>query len=337
MNNLNNSSEFQSFLQSIIATPEDDTPRLIFADWLEEHGDSDRAEFIRLQCELFQVGKGLPVILLHNAEIQYTKRDIADDTFAPSLTNGIQIYGTTTSDVLPESLGTHIEGLGIMASELAVCLIVPNKDQGVLLVPTAIARERPTKKTTGRYSFQALPTVRDGKVIFYEQLLDDYIVGKLIREQKLLDRKYGEWITEVHNKLTTDPVITGHWIQRGFVYKVRMTTEAFQLCYHELIKVAPIQEVELISKVQYEIVERRDSYQSISLVDSCALLYGGAGVRLSKHVVVEQPTELRKSTLDRLLALEYPGIKFKYSFYPRSFREMLEQGEGNNLRDLLEG
>ena len=29
--------------------PEDDTPRLILADWLEEHGDS-RGEFIRLQC-----------------------------------------------------------------------------------------------------------------------------------------------------------------------------------------------------------------------------------------------------------------------------------------------
>ena len=28
----------------------DDLPRLIFADWLDEHGDADRAEFIRLQC-----------------------------------------------------------------------------------------------------------------------------------------------------------------------------------------------------------------------------------------------------------------------------------------------
>jgi uncharacterized protein (TIGR02996 family) len=40
------------FLQDIIEHPEDDAPRLIYADWLEEHGDSDRAEFIRVQCEL---------------------------------------------------------------------------------------------------------------------------------------------------------------------------------------------------------------------------------------------------------------------------------------------
>ena len=42
----------QAFLQAILDDPEADAPRLVFADWLEEHGDSDCAEFIRLQCEL---------------------------------------------------------------------------------------------------------------------------------------------------------------------------------------------------------------------------------------------------------------------------------------------
>src|SRR5262245_36776173 len=40
------------FLQEILADPDDDVPRLIYADWLEEHGDPLRAEFIRAQCEL---------------------------------------------------------------------------------------------------------------------------------------------------------------------------------------------------------------------------------------------------------------------------------------------
>lgn len=39
------------FLAAIVANPDDDLPRLVFADWLEENGDSDRAEFIRLQIE----------------------------------------------------------------------------------------------------------------------------------------------------------------------------------------------------------------------------------------------------------------------------------------------
>lgn len=40
------------FLRSIVESPEDDGPRLLFADWLEEQGEGDRAEFIRVQCEL---------------------------------------------------------------------------------------------------------------------------------------------------------------------------------------------------------------------------------------------------------------------------------------------
>jgi uncharacterized protein (TIGR02996 family) len=37
--------------QAIIAQPDEDTPRLVFADWLEEHGQGDRAAFIRAQIE----------------------------------------------------------------------------------------------------------------------------------------------------------------------------------------------------------------------------------------------------------------------------------------------
>jgi len=41
-----------AFLRAILADPDDDAPRLIYADWLDEHGDADRAEFIRVQVEL---------------------------------------------------------------------------------------------------------------------------------------------------------------------------------------------------------------------------------------------------------------------------------------------
>src|SRR4051794_37466962 len=45
--------ERQARLVAIIASPEQDAPRLAFADWLEKHGDKHdhaRAEFIRVQC-----------------------------------------------------------------------------------------------------------------------------------------------------------------------------------------------------------------------------------------------------------------------------------------------
>ncbi len=41
-----------AFMAAILAAPDDDLPRLVFADWLDEHGEPERAEFIRVQCEL---------------------------------------------------------------------------------------------------------------------------------------------------------------------------------------------------------------------------------------------------------------------------------------------
>ncbi|MCU0704556.1 MAG: TIGR02996 domain-containing protein [Fimbriiglobus sp.] len=41
-----------ALLKSVLASPDDDLPRLVYADWLDEHGDPARAEFIRTQIEL---------------------------------------------------------------------------------------------------------------------------------------------------------------------------------------------------------------------------------------------------------------------------------------------
>src|SRR4051812_36326418 len=42
----------EAFLSAIRETPDDDTPRLIYADWLADNGDPQRGDFIRLQCRL---------------------------------------------------------------------------------------------------------------------------------------------------------------------------------------------------------------------------------------------------------------------------------------------
>jgi uncharacterized protein (TIGR02996 family) len=44
-------SEEEGFLRQLLDHPDDDTTRLIYADWLEEHGDR-RAEYLRLEVEL---------------------------------------------------------------------------------------------------------------------------------------------------------------------------------------------------------------------------------------------------------------------------------------------
>ncbi len=42
----------QAFVQAIAGDPDNDAPRLIFADWLDDCGQSPRAELIRVQCAL---------------------------------------------------------------------------------------------------------------------------------------------------------------------------------------------------------------------------------------------------------------------------------------------
>jgi uncharacterized protein (TIGR02996 family) len=50
----------RSLIQAIIANPDDDLPRLVYADWLEEHGRGLRAEYIRVECEMASLPMGLP-------------------------------------------------------------------------------------------------------------------------------------------------------------------------------------------------------------------------------------------------------------------------------------
>jgi uncharacterized protein (TIGR02996 family) len=45
-------SERQDFVRAICAAPEDDAPRLVFADWCDENGEGELAEFIRVQIAI---------------------------------------------------------------------------------------------------------------------------------------------------------------------------------------------------------------------------------------------------------------------------------------------
>jgi uncharacterized protein (TIGR02996 family) len=51
------SPEAAALLAAVCAEPAEDAPRLVYADWLDEHGQADRAEFIRTQIALAQMPK----------------------------------------------------------------------------------------------------------------------------------------------------------------------------------------------------------------------------------------------------------------------------------------
>lgn len=48
----------EGFIAAICAEPDCDTHRLVYADWLDDHGQPERAEFIRVQCALAVSDKG---------------------------------------------------------------------------------------------------------------------------------------------------------------------------------------------------------------------------------------------------------------------------------------
>src|SRR5262245_28716208 len=52
--------EREALVAAVCETPDDDAPRLVFADWCEEHGEPERAEFIRLQLRLAEFDEDDP-------------------------------------------------------------------------------------------------------------------------------------------------------------------------------------------------------------------------------------------------------------------------------------
>jgi uncharacterized protein (TIGR02996 family) len=66
-------SDEDALLSAIAAQPEEDTPRLAYADWLDEHGHHTRAEFIRVQIDISRK-ETLPRVL-QNRYVDVWKRN----------------------------------------------------------------------------------------------------------------------------------------------------------------------------------------------------------------------------------------------------------------------
>jgi uncharacterized protein (TIGR02996 family) len=68
-----------AFLRAIADNPDDDLPRLVFADWLDEHGEPERAEFIRVQCEAARLRQNDPrLVELNLREVELLANHEAD-------------------------------------------------------------------------------------------------------------------------------------------------------------------------------------------------------------------------------------------------------------------
>jgi uncharacterized protein (TIGR02996 family) len=63
-------TQHDALLAAVCAAPDDDLPRLVYADWLDENGDADRAEFIRTQITIANGAKGAKLANLQKREAE---------------------------------------------------------------------------------------------------------------------------------------------------------------------------------------------------------------------------------------------------------------------------
>jgi uncharacterized protein (TIGR02996 family) len=81
-----------ALLQEILADPDNDTPRLVYADYLEEHGDEARADFIRIQCTLARLDEGdehRPALEARQKQLQDAHRNA---WLAPFFSRGVFLW-----------------------------------------------------------------------------------------------------------------------------------------------------------------------------------------------------------------------------------------------------
>lgn len=110
-----NHPDWPAMVSAIVAEPDDDTLRLVAADFLEEHGDAERAAFIRAQVKLAQVEMSGLGLSLEADELRKQERaflgpfSVCPHFWAvndcPELVNGILPPGRSARASL------HVEGV----------------------------------------------------------------------------------------------------------------------------------------------------------------------------------------------------------------------------------
>jgi uncharacterized protein (TIGR02996 family) len=215
-----------AFLDAIRAEPADDTPRLVYADWLEEHGGQpERAEFIRVQVELAKLPKFDGVTLRGQYDLRSGNRalDLADNiagtVYLPEYFVEARLEPSQAASVLRRASPTvgMLGSLNAMDSH-SFLLRFGNK------IARAVITDQP--QLSRSFRFRLLPQMRDGQVVHFWEAPDP--AERLRRrEGELLagtlgDLRQWEWFGKSVNNNRVKPTF-----QRGFVAKVTCPLSAW--------------------------------------------------------------------------------------------------------------
>jgi uncharacterized protein (TIGR02996 family) len=200
--------DHDAFLQAIVAEPDDDGLRLMYADWLEENGDP-RGEFIRLQCALAGMRYGDPrrhgmdsrarelLARYGNGWLRplsrWVRRGAFRRGFVERITVNAQVYLDHEADILRAAPIQHVllDLTGVSVPERVLALVPESLARENVALPLALAG------TTLRF-VMADPCDYDaiGKIQF---ILNRKIATLgATREQvvEAINRYYGPTITE---------------------------------------------------------------------------------------------------------------------------------------------
>ncbi len=105
-------SDGDALFRAICDQPAEDTPRLVYADWLEENGQPERAEFIRLQCEAWNLCPAYPTLEAARTRAFLLAREFGDEWYSQLPWLG----GVTWSGLFVRGF---IDGVQVAADDIA--------------------------------------------------------------------------------------------------------------------------------------------------------------------------------------------------------------------------
>ena len=103
-----------ALLKAVASRPDDDLPRLVYADWLDEHGRGERAEFIRLQ-----VAHEQPMTGSERATVRERMNALLNDHRAEwfrELPRWVRQWYTSRWDERPDYRRGFVEEVSVVAS-----------------------------------------------------------------------------------------------------------------------------------------------------------------------------------------------------------------------------
>jgi uncharacterized protein (TIGR02996 family) len=115
-------TEDHDFIRQILASPDEDPPRLAYADWLEEQGDRDRAVLIRLQIAAARlppqdpqrepmIARAAALLEAHQAEWQQIPPEVAEVARVACFERGFPAWARSRINEFPKEIAPHLPHL----------------------------------------------------------------------------------------------------------------------------------------------------------------------------------------------------------------------------------